>query len=372
MNRKDLTHRLQAIADRIRRDARFRLCGKVWIWFAIIGLIVWTARPSIPPEVKPWMLGLGLLLVASIGSFIASLFVRRPSEEDVARQIERQYPDLKKGLLAAVEQRPQSTHGRFSVLQENVISHAVAHGRTNSWPDVVSAGRMLGGVLLSVMGIGACMASAIFLMQRDPSPASAATFMTDSTESESADNKSGVTIEPGDTEIERNTSLLVLARFKDYLPGDVFLRFEEHGGTIQQFAMTRSLDDAVFAARVPAVRRDGTYRVEFDDKQSADYQVNVFDFPKLDQSDALITYPDYTGLETRNIEDTRRVTVVEGSDVKLIFRLNKPMAEARLKLADGASIELQPSADNPTVYQTRIVAEVSRRFTLLLQDADGR
>lgn len=371
MNRKDLSYRLQSVANRIRRDARFRLCGKVWIWFAIIGVIVWTARPSIPPDVKPWMLGLGLLVLGAIGSFIASLLVRRPNEAEVARRVEQQYPDLKKGLLAAVEQRPQAINGRLNYLQEVVINHAVSHGRANPWDKVVSSGRMLGGVLLSVLGVTACFASAIFLMQqRSPNLSQAAAMLSDA--GEPSPNEFGLTVEPGDTDVERDTSLLVLARFQDDVPGDVFLRYEETGGTIQQFAMTRSLDDAVFAARIPAVRLQGSYRVEFDDKQSDDYQVTVFEFPKLDQSDAVISYPEYTELATKTVEDTRRVTVVEGSNVKLMFRLNKPVLQAQLQSDDGTAIELQQLADSPSVYVTEIEAAQSRRFTLLLKDSDDR
>ena len=123
----------------------------------------------------------GLLVTAAVGSFIASLFVRRPPEDDVARRVENEYPNLKKGLLAAVEQRPQTATGRFSFLQESVINNAIAHSHVHTWQDVIPSGRMTSATLLSVLGVAACFGSAVLLMKQElPSPESASALLATS------------------------------------------------------------------------------------------------------------------------------------------------------------------------------------------------
>jgi len=43
-----------------------------------------------------------------------------------------------------------------------------------------------------------------------------------------------------------------------------------------------------------------------------------------------LKYPEYTRLAEKVLEDTRSITAVEGTRATLTFRLNKPVAEARL------------------------------------------
>ena len=51
-------------------------------------------------------------------------------------------------------------------------------------------------------------------------------------------------------------------------------------------AMTKSLDDPLFAGRVAAVKRDMQYAVRYGDAQTRWYKVSVFDYPELKQADA--------------------------------------------------------------------------------------
>ena len=115
----------------------------------------------------------------------------------------------------------------------------------------------------------------------------------------------GATIEPGDTEVQRGTSLLVLARFHGELPAEAALVYEDAQGQTNRLSMSRSLDDPLFGARMDAVYEPLTYRVEFAGQTSDSYRVSVFDYPELVRADAQLVFPAYTSLEPRLAQDVR-------------------------------------------------------------------
>ena len=71
----------------------------------------------------------------------------------------------------------------------------------------------------------------------------------------------------------------------------------------------------------------------------------MFEHPQLDRADADLTYPDYTGLPAKRIEDTRRITAVEGSQLELTLQLNKPVQSALLVDKKDEENVLQLSTD---------------------------
>ncbi|MBL8828265.1 MAG: hypothetical protein JNM18_14890, partial [Planctomycetaceae bacterium] len=178
-----------------------------------------------------------------------------------------------------------------------------------------------------------------------------------------------VEIEPGDVELERGADLLVLARFADRerLPRDVSLATTSTTGE-QQFTLQQSLSDPVFAVRVPEVKTDLAYRLSFAGEQTREYRVTVFDYPELERADAELKYPTYTGLGPRRIEDVRQLSVIEGTELRLVCRLNKPVTTARLVPAEGDPIELVAAPDDKSLYAHTQTMQSSVRWRLELVD----
>ena len=65
------------------------------------------------------------------------------------------------------------------------------------------------------------------------------------------------------------------------------------------------------------------------DWQSELFSVDVFEFPALVRSDASLEFPEYTGMEQKRIEDTVRVSAVEGTRVTWVCFLNKDVQVRR-------------------------------------------
>src|SRR5262249_9783933 len=160
-----------------------------------------------------------------------------------------------------------------------------------------------------------------------------------------------VEVDPGNTEIERGSVLLVVARFHGLLPPDANLVVEAAARSTTRRAMTRSLEDPTFAARVPSVESDLDYRVEFEGRTTDTYHVRVFEYPELRRTDAHLVFPRYTALEPKIVEDIRHVTAVEGSELTLLCRLNKDVVSASLVEKEGQTISLVRDEKTPHTYR---------------------
>ena len=149
------------------------------------------------------------------------------------------------------------------------------------------------------------------------------------------------------------------------------MSYDDVSGNSGQLAMSKSLDDPLFASRIPAVDQELTYRVEFGEMQSKSFRVRVFEFPELKRADAKLVFPEYTSIDDKIVEDVRRITAVEGTRLTLTFHLNKPVVEGRLVSGDE-EIPLTADSRGPNVYTAQMTLEASRRFKLSLLDDRGR
>jgi hypothetical protein len=184
-----------------------------------------------------------------------------------------------------------------------------------------------------------------------------------------------VSVEPGDVEIEKGTGLLVLARVKGPMPAEANLIYQPAAGGQTQLPMPLSLNDPVFGVRIAIVNEPLEYHVDLDGHSTPVYHVTVFEYPRLERADARLVYPKYAGMEDRLVQDIRTVTVVEGTEVTLICRLNKPVTTARLAESNSKKVpplELAPADGEPNVYQVAFRPEKSRRLKVELVDEAGR
>ncbi len=384
-----LRDQLSRVGQRLGRLWLWRQLTWCWIGFAVLALA--------------W-LGLGrpyALMFAAIvgGSWLTAtlLWVRSKSlalaKSDIARHVERAFPELDSRLLAALEQCPDVQSGRWNVLQRQVIAEAVHHSHINDWTEAVPAKRMRNAFLGQSVALMAFVALCLSLLPTAAQRASAVTVRAPFQSAQAVE--AGPTIEPGDCEIERGSSLLVLARFSDKLPAGVNLVWRTLGDATvvevksgatgtnaipvaaksepeQRLPLTKSLDDPIFGGRLPAVKHDLRYLIDFDGKQSREYKITVYDRPSLVRSDLELTFPGYTGLDTKKLEDAFEATVVEGTTIRVTCRVNKPLASVKLVENEKSSLTLTADPANPLVYQADFVPTKRHKLKLVLTDDAGR
>ncbi|MBC8350603.1 MAG: hypothetical protein H8E66_01365 [Planctomycetes bacterium] len=370
MIERRLVRQLEKAARRFRHLRVIVSWSVVWSLAAIAILVAFALNQSLAfySPLSSTIIAAGAALVA----LVVGIFVMRTARDHhwVAQQVEDAYPELRAALLAAVAQRPHLQNGRFSYLQSTVIQDSLHHAYAYSWKRVVPWSRLLTAHVAHMIAFAVFVGSAILLNQQ-PEARQAQISQEPDAPIVTSTNSFEVTVEPGNTEIERGMGLLVMARFQDAIPLEATLVYESAGEKIR-LAMTKPLEDAVFGGRVREVNEPLSYQVEYADKTTESFHVTVFEYPKLERADAKLTFPGYTSIEERLVQDVRRISAVEGTRLELLCYLNKQVASARLIAKDGQPLELQLVDQGESLYSTEVVLVESKRYELELVDPDGR
>jgi hypothetical protein len=373
-----LRRRLRPIVNRRRRLHLAYLLSVCWVVAAVIGigLIVASRYLGWKSPVANWT-----LCVSTVLATLYAIYKSRRMQPDykaVARHIERQNPDLKALLLAAIEQQPNKSDGQFGYMQDRVIGEAVRHATKHDWLQSISTKKLF---LAQLGGAFALTLIITTLLQLFPS----IPFLRVANLSVMSSRGYEVTISPGDTSVEAGSPVVIMARFGKRVPPKAVLLYGEPGGQFMQIPLTRNLDDPVFGGIIQQVNSNLLYYIEYADQRSRDYRISVYERPVLTRADAKIIFPSYTKLPEKVIKDTRQVSAVEGSEVILTFILNKAVAKAQLVPKEGGpqtrntafgepqgpGPELIVDDEHPNVYTTSITATKNGRYELRLADAQG-
>lgn len=373
---------LEPVARAERRARLLKSLAVGWLAGAGAGLFFILLHRA-TGSISPWPFVL-LGLAALIWTFIAWRRSRRGSLDfqAIARNIEAENPKLHTLLLTAVEQQPDATTHELNYLQDRVIREALAEDRNSLWRQR-AAMRLQFAQLGSVAAL-ALLAIALANLYHAAPPRLNMLASLPLIGRE-------VSVTPGDTSIEKGGSLVVLAKFGGEVPAEAVLVVRPANEPERRIPLMKNLDDPIFGTSVPGVQDALTYRIEYGGETTRDFRVTVFEYPRLERADAKVTYPEYTGLAEKTIEDTRRVSAVEGSALGYTFHLNKPVQSAQLvpvrsrRGNEAAGTGNQPDplpyvsgytlladSNRPNVYLANFTLEKSGRYELILVDDAGR
>ncbi|HAB18691.1 MAG TPA: hypothetical protein DCE44_19900, partial [Verrucomicrobiales bacterium] len=286
----------------------------------------------------------------------------KPDLKRLAREIEARDPELGGRLATALEQRP-TPEAPLNFLQHRLILEAVEKSFRENWQTHVPLPR-LAAIWTGLLAVIALFGILLGTLRLPVKPGTTALFV----------RTEEVEVTPGNAALERGSSFVVLARFGGSVPPTAELVFRPASTTPRTQSLVRSLNDPVFGGSLPEVTEDFVYHVEFNGRKSPEYKVTVFEFPRLERADAQLTFPEYTRLATKRIEDTRRITAVEGTQLDLALQLNKPVVRAQLISRNDTSVAIPLTTD-----PARAVASLhgfglsaGGSYDLQLVDGDGR
>ena len=142
-----LIQALERVARRFRRERLFSSLAICWMVWALVGCAMktrWFQETSASID-EIWLVG-SLALAAMLSAVFCVIWAQSRARDPrwVARRIEAKHPELKTGLLAAVEEISGTPSGRLGFLQTAVIRQALNHRRARDWnetvPDLDAAG----------------------------------------------------------------------------------------------------------------------------------------------------------------------------------------------------------------------------------------
>ncbi len=342
---------------------------------------------KLPKQLDRWSM-LGLILLA----LIAYLKGRRNiwSDREIARLIEQKHPSLDSLLLTALEHEPQAEEPA-GYLHERLIDHALARSATQNWPVTVADKPYRRALAAAWIAVLAFLATDIALRIHSSLQKSKITNQQSAVPSPTSTSFT-VTLTPGDAEVERNSRVIIEARFAGPVPADAtFVTADLDGTERERQPMRLTVDGQVFGGMIAEADRDTRYLVEFAGEKSVPHTLTVFDFPALVRSDVIVTPPDYTKLPAKETKNTQKVTALEGSKIAWKIQVNKPLLSgsdagtpartspfephltaAELFGEDQSVIPLTPSAKDPTLLEAVLTATTSQKYRLHLVDEADR
>jgi hypothetical protein len=333
-----------------------------WAAVAALGALIWLAGRQ-----TGWTSSVTLPVIACAGLGCSVWLLFRQIEgkvdyRDIARHIELRHPDLKGLLLTAVQQElPAGQTPNY--LQYRVLQQALELSNVQDWRDVVPKSRfwLAQGVNVVAFALAMLVLPRLYVGPSSINAPAAAPLW-------------GISVDPGDTSIEKGESLVVLARFGSQLPTGVDLVIRTSGQQPRTVALVKNLSDPVFSGSVPEVAQDLTYHLEYAGRSTQDYKVTVYEHPRLERADVVLKFPAYTGLPDNPISNTRRVSAVEGTAMTWTLNLNKPVKSAQLVSRDAEKrvIPLQIEAGKAIARLAGMELTASANYDLQLVDTDGR
>ena len=353
----------------IRRHQWLRLARQLavcWVIAAVVGMgLIWLQQQT--GWSAPWTFP---LLVALAGSTALTLAIRnarrQPDVRAIARVVEQAYPELRGLLLTAVQQIETDDEAEGSYLRYRVVQQAVEHCQeTGNWSGAVP-NLQVRGIMVAQFAALALLVGALWQGRT--------LWTKGSVGGGSFFAARGLTVTPGDTTLERGETLVVLARFGSALPPGVNLVVNDAASPARTIPLVKSLADPIFGGSVADVATDFTYRVEYNGERTRDFTVKVYEHPRLVRADVDLAFPDYTTLPPRRIEDTRRVSAVEGTRLGLTLQLNKPVVSATLisRNKEKTEIPLTVVAGKAVASLAAFPLMASQSYDLKLVDAEGR
>ena len=369
MPRHLLLKRLDSVCH-AESEARRRRFGLIAMGIALVaGLIIWAVlRNQDTPQPGT---GLSWMLLSVWGIWAARRVAGRlPFDlRRLARRIEARFPDLQGRLLTALDLENRRAGEPAGYLEERLFQETLSHSTEHDWSEATRTraewrwpvAQGLAWLLLAMLGV--------HLQSIDsPNRIAAAGYGA-------ATPTLPVEVTPGDTEVEKGSKLIVEARFPELVPETATVELLDAATgepTGQSFPMRRSLDDPIFAAVVPSIDRPVRYRVVHGEGASEDFDVGVYELPRVERADVTVTPPKYAGQEPVTTRDVRKVTALQGSDVAFSLTVNHPVAMAELYGEDGKSIPLVASKENPQVLTATVRPDADRRYRVHLVDAADR
>ncbi len=350
------------VANRLRSTRLLQRETRRW-QYALIGAIAWFAL-SLFIIGLPQITAVGILGIIAYVLYLNWNDTRSTPIDFVAaaRKIEETEPSLKQALSTAIEQPGDGA--RLDFLQTRLVNEILGHPSMNDWR---SAGiddyrRSKSKKLVFALPLVLILLAAFTLEPIAKEPFNL-----------TPDSSISLTVNPGDTEAERGSTVVVTAHFDgDALPNSVELVALYPDGRETRETMGQSLSDPVFVYSLHGLNSDVRYQIDYDGRNSESYDITLFDLPALSQSDAILDFPDYTQIPDRRIEDTRRVSAVEGTEVVYSFSTNKPVDVAKLVDRDGSKTILEAANPERTRFETKLTVTENLRWNLLLQDDKGR
>ena len=186
-----------------------------------------------------------------------------------------------------------------------------------------------------------------------------------------------VSVEPGDIEMQRGDGVTIAARVTNAVPDFINLRLQDDNLNWRDVSMPRDRtgnESATYSYFIPSLVEDTTYYVTFSERgeqSSPQYQISLFDLPRVEQIALAFDYPEYTGIEDMVEEDSGDMIVPEGTRVEFLVTFNKAIARAHVEFDESYNTDEEAISTTATYEDIQLSIEGNTGSGTFMVNQDG-
>jgi hypothetical protein len=160
-----------------------------------------------------------------------------------------------------------------------------------------------------------------------------------------------IEVTPGDAKVPKGADQMINATLSGFDAADATILIRKASqSAFDRVPMVKS-DSGAYEGMLFDLAEPLEYVVEAAGVRSAVFTLNVVELPYVKKLDLEYTYPAYTGLEPRTIEDGGDVAVLKGTDVRVTVTPTMASKGGRVVLGDNESVPLTANADGTLTAQ---------------------
>src|SRR5262249_53377183 len=186
-----------------------------------------------------------------------------------------------------------------------------------------------------------------------------------------AANSMFIAVTPGSTRVPRGSDLKLKATLNgfDSSLAQLFVR-KTDADSWQGRAMEPAKNAGEFQTMLFNMQDSMVYYVESEGLRSTEFTLEVADLPFVKQIDLVLTFPAYTRLPEKRIENAGEIAAVKGTVAHVIANMSAEAKNARIVLNDGTKIERTPGTGNQFLGQ--ITVKQSGTYRIEMTGPDGQ
>ena len=339
---------LLEVVRQVRRRWRIKLALRGAVGFLLAGVVAiiaiayaLEALKFAPTAILSFRIITALVLVAAATWFFARPLSRKVTDEQVALYLEEHEPTLDSTILSAMEatERP----GEWSPelirrLIENAIErvHQIQEGQRIEREPMKRYVWIAGGVAAAAIVLFAFgpayfrhTLSAIFVISRDVE--AAAPYR--------------IQVKPGDATVAKGADQMITATLSGFDAAEAAILIRKGSATAFERVPMVKGENGSYEGMLFDLAEPLDYVVEAAGVRSPSHKLNVVELPYAKKIDLEYTYPSYTGLEPRKIEDGGDIAVLKGTTVKLTITPTMATKGGHVVLGEKETAPLSVNAD---------------------------
>jgi len=336
------------VVRQVRRRWRVKLALKGAVGFLVAGVLAMIAIAYAletlkfsPDAIVASRIVTGLVLVAAGAWFFARPLSRQVTDEQVALYLEEHEPTLDSTILSAMEvsERPGDwSPDLIRRLVENAIErvHEIQEGQRIEREPMKRCVYVAAGVTVAAIALFAFgpsyfrhTLSAIFVIGTDAE--AAAPYR--------------IEVKPGDITVAKGADQMITATLSGFDAAEAAVLVRKgSAGAFERVPMVKS-DNGAYEGMLFDLAEPLEYVVEAAGVRSGSHKLNVLEVPYAKQIDLEYTFPPYTGLEPRKIEDGGDIAVLKGTTVKFTITPTMASKGGQVVLGEKETVPLTANAD---------------------------